>query len=232
MGTWTIDNFRAELLFDLRNRTDRNTTDGVSDDRLDAWINAGQLHVTHPSVFRHRELMYRYTLPLVAGTSEYVFTPLGSTNITAIRYVSHVDAATDDLTASRTKLLPKDIQWFQGRTYTTGAPREYHIVSNRIVVGPVPSAAEVGTVLAVGAWAEPRSLSLGFPTDLSTLWDEIILLAARWRAELHLGYRDLAEATKLDFVGLINEYKDFEQLHGEDWDWMSDLRTEPYMESA
>jgi hypothetical protein len=64
------------------------------------------------------------------------------------------------------------------------------------------------------------------------VWDEIVLLASRWRAELHLGYRDLAEATKLDFTGLLNEYKDFQTLHAEDFDWVAEVRTERIMESA
>lgn len=233
MGSLNLSQFRDELIFDLKNRTDRLTTDGLSDDRLNLWINSGYLHVTHPSVFRHRELQHSYTIPLVNGTQSYIFTPDGSVVITAIRYVTHVTAASDSPTAQRTKLFPRDAQWFQDRTQTSGAPREYYVRNNRIFLGPVPSATEAGQVLVVGGWREPDLLVLDLaPTVLSTLWDEIVLLAARWRAELHLGYRDLAEATKLDFVGLINEYSSFEELHGEDFDWASEVRTESSMETA
>lgn len=232
MGTLTLENFRSELLFDLKNRSDTAATGGFTTARQDMFINAGYLHVTHPSVFRHRELQYNYDIPLVAGDFDYTFTPDGTVVITAIRSVAHVSGATDDPTTQRQKLLPVDVQWTQSRTHSTGAPRHYTVVGNQLAVFPVPDATVAGNILAIHAWREPAILAAGQVTVLSTRWDEIVLLAARWRAELHLGYREMAEATKLDFVGLINEYKDFEQLHGEDWDWQSGVVTESYMESA
>jgi hypothetical protein len=232
MGTLTLENFRSELLFDLKNRTDTSVPEGLTTTRQDLFINAGYLHVTHPSVFRHRELQHSYTLTLVNGTQSYLFHPNAGVNITALRYVAHVAAATDSPTAFRTKLFPKDEQWFQQRTLVSGGPpRDYFVRGDRIFLSPVPGANENGQVLVVGAWREPAVLTAGAVTVLSSLWDEVVLLAARWRAEFHLGYRDLAEATKLDFVSLLNEYRDFEQLHGEDWDWVSEVRTERVMES-
>ena len=232
MGTLNLESFRAELLFDLRNRTDTSGSDGLSTARQDSYINAGYLWATHPSVFRHRELQTSYTIPLVSGTSSYVFTPNAGVVMTALRYATHVAAATDDLTARRVKLLPQDEQWFQSRSHNTGAPRNFCVRGSSLILSPVPSANETGQVLAIGAWREPAVLIAGQTTVLSTLWDEIIVLAARWRAELHLGYRDLAETTKLDLTALVNEYRDFESLQGEDWDWAVEVRTESAMESA
>jgi hypothetical protein len=233
VGTLNLEGFRAELLFDLRNRTDTSAPEGLTTARQDMFINAGYLHVTHPSVFRHRELQHSYTITLVNGTQSYVFHPNAGVNITALRYVAHVAAASDSPTAFRTKLFPKEEQWFQERTLVSGGPpRDYFVRGDQLFLSPVPGAVENGQVLVVGAWREPALLVPGSATVLSTLWDEIVLLAARWRAELHLGYRDLAEATKLDFVSLINEYRDFEQLHGEDWDWSADVRVERHMENA
>jgi len=238
VGTLTLEGFRAELLFDLKNRTDTTTPEGLSVARQDMFINAGYLWVTHPTVFRHRELQHSYTLalstPVPGTTNVYLFTPApGNVVITGLRYVSHVDAATDDPTAFRTKLFPKDEQWFQERTLTAGGPpRDFAVRGNNLLISPVPGTGEVGEVLVVGAWREPAVLVGGATTVLSTLWDEIVVLAARWRAEFHLGYRDLAEGTKLDLVGLVNEYQDFERLQGEDWDWVSEVRVERTMESA
>lgn len=232
MGTLTLEQFRDELLFDLKNRTDTGAT-GLSTTRQTLFVNAAYLHVTHPSVFRHRELQYRYTIPLVAGQATYAFTPNAGVNVTAIRSVAHVDGATDDPTLFRTKLVPQDEQWFQERTLSSsGPPRDYYVQANVIGVGPVPDASVAGELLVVTAWREPTLLVVGASTVLSSLWDEIILLGARWRAELHLGYRDLAEMTKLDFASLLNEYQSFEQLHGEDWDWQSGVRVERTMESV
>lgn len=235
MGTLTLQQFRDELIFDLKNRSDVAAPEGITTTRQDMWLNAGYLHITHPSVFRHREMMHSYTIALVNGTQAYTFHPtpgITAVNITALRSVAHVAAATDAPSAQRVKLIPKDEQWFQERTHNSGAPRDYFIRGNTILLSPVPGPGEVGEVLVLSAWREPALLGAGAVTVLSSLWDEIVLLAARWRAELHLGYRDLAEATKLDFVSLINEYANFETLHGEDWDWMTEIRTESHMERA
>lgn len=234
MGTLTLANFRAELLFDLKNRTDTASSDGLSTARQNTFLNAAYLHLTHPTIFRHREMQHTFTLALVNGTQAYTFSPTAGVNITGIRWVSQVEAATDDPTARRTKLRPKDEQWFQERSLSSGgAPRDYAVRANQILLSPVPGANEAGQVLVVGSWREPAVLAAdGDVTALSTLWDEILLLAARWRAELHLGYRELAEATKLDWVSLLNEYRDFEQLQGEDWDWQAEIRTESPMERA
>ena len=230
MGTYTLENFRSELLFDLRNRSDTSSAEGFSTARQESFINAAYLHVCHPAVFRHREMEHTYTIPLVNGTQSYVFTPNSSNHIVAIKHVSHVESATDVFTATRTKLFPRDEQWFQSRTHQSGTPRDYMLRSVNILLSPIPGPNEAGQVLSIGSWREPALLTAGTTTVLSTRWDEIVLLAARWRAELHLGYRDLAEATKLDFVSLINEYQDEMRMNGEDWDHAIEVRTESYME--
>lgn len=233
MGNLTTNDFKAELMFDLRNRSDTLTVEGVTNTRQLMWLNAGYLHVTHPSVFRHRELQHSFTITLVANQQAYVFSPNAGINITAIRYLSHVAAASDLPTAQRVKLRPQDVQWFQERTISSGAPRNYYVRANTLYLNPLPSSAEAGHVLVMGCWKEPALFdAVSAPSAINALFDEIILLAARWRAELHLGYRDMAEATKLDFVGLINEYKSFDDLHGEDMDWSSDVLSESAMESA
>jgi len=235
VGTLNLGQFRDELIFDLKNRTDTTTADGLSTTRQNLFINSAYLHITHPSVFRHKELQFTYTLTLANAQQGYTFDPdpVSGSAITGIRSASHVSALTDSPTASRTKLLPKDEQWFQSRSQSTGAPREYFTRGNLMLFGPVPGPNEVGQVISLSAWREPFLLTAGGQvTVLPSRFDEILLLAARWRAELHLGYRDLAEATKLDFASLLNEYSDFDQLHGEDWDWVAEVRTESHMESA
>jgi len=230
MGTMTLEDFRTEMLFDLKNRTDTGT-DGLSTTRQDLFINSAYLHVTHPSVFRHREMQYTSNITLFDTISNYIFSPdVANVTITAIRSVTHISGPVTNLRF--VKLLPKDQQWFASRSPSTGAPREYFIQANDINLNPIPGPNEDTTIIALSTWREPDLLVAGATTVLSSMWDEIILLAARWRAELHLGYREMAEATKLDWVSLVNEYAAFEQLHGEDWDFYPDLRTESSMERA
>lgn len=228
MGTMTLTDFRSELLFDLKNRSDTTNPGGLTTLRQNLFINSAYLHVTHPSVFRHRELQYTATIPLVATQSNYTFSPDSSAvTIVAIRSVSHLVPATFRLV----KLLPKDQQWFMARSPQNGAPREYFTEGNEINLNPIPGTNEAGDVLVLSTWRQPALLSGALDTTtLSSRFDEIVLLAARWRAELHLGYRDLAEATKIDFVSLLNEYKSHEDLHGEDWDWQSDVISESVMD--
>ena len=234
MGTMTLERFRSNLLFDLRNRTDTSTPDGFDTTRQDEIINSAYFHLSHPSIYRHRELQTRYTITLATGVQAYTFTPTGGGfNILAIRSVAHVEAATDDPLSFRTKLIPRDEQWFQERTLSSsGPPRNYMIQANVMGISPVPTVTENGQVMVVTAWREPTALVAGATTVLGNVWDEVLRLGTRWRAELHLGYRDLAEATKMDYISFINEYKDFEQLHGEDWDWVPELRMDSAMERA
>lgn len=233
MGILTLEQFRSELLFDLKNRTDTSAVSGFTTTRQDLFINSAYLHISHPSVFRHRELQTQGQISLVSGINLYTFSPLSATSMTAIRYLTHIASTTNDATAQKTKLLPHDEQWFMARTITSGGPpRDYAVRGNQILVSPVPGQNEIGQLLLLGAFQEPAILQSGQSTVIANHLDEIVLLAARWRAELHLGYRDLAEATKLDFVGLLNEYKDHEQLHGEDWDWQANLVSQPVMETV
>lgn len=230
MGNLVLEQFQTELLFDLRNRTDTTAPEGVTEDRLNIWIQAAYDHITHPSVFRHKELQFRWSIPLVSGTSGYVFTPTsGAQNITALKSVAHVFGTTDTPTTFRVKLLAKDSQWVERRTIVVGPPREYYTEGNLIYVSPVPGANEATHILALRGWREASPLVTGQPTELRPIWDEVLLLAARWRAELHLGYRDLAEGTKADFVGMLNEYQTWENLQGEDWDFDSGLAIKGYM---
>lgn len=226
MGQLTLAEIRSELRLDLRNRPDTSSS-GFSDTRANLYINSAYLHLTHPSVFRHRQLLYRFAIPLTTANL-YTFSPDGAgVTITALLGLTHVQAATNNYTASRTKLLPKDEQWFDDRSHNQGPnPRHYAVRGDQILLSPIPNGTAIGQVLSVHSYRQPALLALDTDTTvMDTRFDEILLLAARWRAELHLGYRDLSEATKLDFVGLLNEYRDHDTLNAEDFDWQADVRT-------
>jgi hypothetical protein len=236
VGTYTLSDFRTELLFDLKNRSDTSSPEGITTTRQTGFINAGLLHICEPSVHRHREMRHSYTIPLVSGVMAYDFTPTaaGVLIVGDPFSIAHVSATTDDFTAFRTKLFARDEQYFQERSHVSGGqPRDYFTRGNQILVSPIPGPNEAGEVLSVTAWREPAVLALDTDrTVLSTKFDEIVLLASVWRAQLHLGYRQLAESTKVDFTSLLNEYADHERRGGEDWSWSTDVRTESYMDRA
>ncbi len=224
MGTLTLLQFRTELLFDLKNRSDTDSS-GVSTARLNLWVNWAYRHVGHPSVHKHRALQHNYTIALVDGTNQYTFNPTAaSVNITGVRSVSHILGTTDTPTALRTKLYPRDVRWFEERSISTGPPKIVAREGNQLWVDPVPGPNQDGQLLKVLGWRQPADLAAdGDTTTIEGVWDEVILLGARWRAERDLGYRELAELTKQDFAGMINEYQDFQQLDAEDWGWSPGL---------
>jgi len=235
MGSMFLEGIRAEVRLDLKNRSDTGF-EGLSDARLNLYINAAYAHVAHPSVHRHRAMLYTFTISLVNGTNQYTFHPtpeVAPVQIVALRSVTHLESTTLTATARRTKLRPKDPQWFDKRTITSGGvPRTCAVEGNVLVIEPVPGAAQNGQLLFLRAYREPSFLVDGQQTALQVPWDEVILLGAVWRAQLHFGYRQLAEATKLDYAALINEYRAQDDFQGEDWDWMVDVRTESTMEVA
>lgn len=237
MGTLDLSEFRAEVRFDLKNRPD-TASSGFSDSRLNLFINSAYLHIGHPSVFRHRTLFVQFPVPLIANINSYTFVPdpgTGTLLTTAIRSVFYAAAPADGPTVRHTKVKPVDTQWFDDRQLSTGGdPRRYAVEGNSLLVDPVPGPNEDTNVLMVRAVVEPaRLVNNADKTVFDNVFDEVVLLGARWRAELHMGYRAMAEATKLDMATLINEYEDFETLHGkEEWDWVPQLRVGEYQETA
>ena len=220
MGLMTLAQFRSELVFDLKNRADTGPT-GVSTERQNLWVNWAYRHVGHPSIHKHRALQVNFTLTLVSGDNQYAFNPSPTAEtIVGVRSVSYIQAASDTPSAFKTKLLPRDVRWLEQRSLTTGPPKIVARQGNELWLDPVPGANQAGHLLKVHAWKLPNSLAVDADTTvLESQWDEVVLLGARWRAERDLGYRDLAELTKQDFAGLINEYQEFDQLDAEDWGW-------------
>jgi len=234
MGTLTLAGFRTEVRYDLKNRPDTSSS-GLSDTRLNQHINNAYLQVAHPSFHKHRSIQYTFTLPLVSGTNSYTFSPIAGVEIQAIRSVTYLRALVNTPTVAKNKLRAHDVQWFDDKTLVSGGrTADYAVEGNDLLVSPVPGPNEAGHLLFLRTLREPSLLAAdGSVTVLQNVWDEVILLGARWRAELHLGYRDLSEATKLDFAALANEYQSFDALHGmEEWDWSKDLVSESVMEGS
>jgi len=234
VGVLTLSEILTEVRWDLKNRPDA-TASGLSDTRLTLFVNAAYRHLCHPSIYRHQEMLYTYTLPLVSGTNTYTFNPdPAAVNIVAVRSVTYIESPTYVSTAIKNKLRPVEPQWFDERTLTADSrPNQYMLEGDTLEVSPVPGTNEDGNLLRVRAIREPALLTIAGnqATAVGGLWDEVLILGTRWRAEMHLGYRDLAEATKLDYAAMLNEYQSFGNLQAEDWDWVPEFVTDPAMEN-
>lgn len=225
MGTLTLANFRTELIFELRNRTD------VSDSRLNRWINQAYRHVCFPSVHRHWEVEALFTITLV--TSDFDYTLVATPEILGIRSARYVDAVADSFTASRSALRPRSLSWFNGRMHTTGRPSFFTIARKQLLVSPGPGPTEAGDVVVLETWRDPVVLVNDIDTTvLLNYWDEVILVGARWIAETRLGYGELAEQSKQEFATLVNEAPQRNDIIDEQEGWFADINTgDPVMPS-
>ncbi len=226
MGDLTQTQFRGELTFQLRNRSDA----GFTDARLNRWIGFGVDFVSHPSVFAHRELQTEGTITLVTNDNDYTVSAIGGINVTAIRNVYHILATVSTPTAIKRKLKPKNIKWFDQRTLATGGPLyAYAIDGGLIHVANVPSVTENGQLLRVRFWREHPALADGTATLIPRMWDEIVLQVAQWIAELRLGYRELAAETRENIDPMINSLSTRQGLEANDTEWVSEVITESVM---
>jgi hypothetical protein len=237
MGEMTRQQFENQLIEDLKNRADTI----VGDTRIFRWIDYAYNHVSHPKVFRHRQLLANHNVTLATGINEYsISAATVGFQINAIIDVHHIAAIAYAATATKRKLYPKDGRWFDQRTmsatiptaYAVGAPGD--VVTGEVLkISGVPRADENGQIVIVRCWREPAILAAdGTTTVLPRAWDEVISLGAKWRAERDLGYKAAAELTLQDYAALINDVSNREQIEGEDWGWEVDVVMEPIMETS
>jgi len=197
----------------------------MSDTRLGRWINAAYRHMCLPSVHAFREMQGTYDVPLVTGTSSYSLSAatVGS-KVVGVRSAHHILATTVLPTSTKRRLTPRNIRWLDRRTLVAGSPTVYALEAETIHLHPIPTAAENGQFARVRYWKEPTALSAASSvTVLASYYDEVLLLGAQWMAERSLGYNDRAEATKQNYIGMLNEGPEQEQVEGEDWDFQVDV---------
>jgi hypothetical protein len=208
-------------MFNMKNRLDLN----VTQTRQTRWVNAAYTHMCLPAVHRFREMQYTFDLTLATGDNDYAIdeTTLG-VKVVAVRSAHHILATAVTATAEKRRLSPRNIRWFDRRTLTTGTPTVYAIDGETFYLHPVPTSDENGQFIRVRSWREPALLSGNTDTTvLPSYYDEVLLIGAQWMAERSLGYREAAELTKQDYVALLNEGHETEELEAEDWDFQVDV---------
>jgi hypothetical protein len=216
----TASNFRDELVFNLKNRADA----GLTDERLDRWINAAYRHMCLPTVHDFREMHTSVDITLVNGTHIYdIDEATVGEKIVAVRSVFNIIDIPETATGRKRVLRPRAVQWFDRRVLVTGSAQVFTIDGESIAISNVPGATEAGQLVRIRFWAEPTRLTTGVTTVLADYYDEVLVLGSQWIAERALGYRDRAEITKQDYIGLLNEGPEEGQLEGHMWDHQVDV---------
>lgn len=221
MGAITLAELRTETKFNLRGRADA----AMSDARLDRWINAAYRHMCLPNVHKFTEMKAVYDFDLATNDNEYsVSKATVGSKVVGIRSAHHILATTITATAEKRRLSPRNIRWFDRRTLVTGAPTVYVEEGETFYIHPVPTATHNGQWIRMRYWKEPTALSaVDDVTAIADYYDEVLVVGAQMFAERGLGYNDRAEATKQNYVGLLNEGVESDDLSAEDWDFQVDV---------
>lgn len=230
MGNVTLATFYSDLTFDLRNRNDAASQPTA---QL-SWINAGLSWMCQPNIHRHRELGLRYdAITLVTGDNEYDLSAATvGRRVNGFRFVTHYLAATITPTALKRKLRWRSHQWFEERTNHSGAPTNYTLDGDVLVLYGVPTTTENGQRLRVGYWAEPTPFD-GTDTTLTTevapYFDRVLRKISLAFALEDLGARDLALEARQEAVSLVNELPDNDQENDTDTGQAIDIEGGPRM---
>jgi hypothetical protein len=230
MGTMTLENFRDELTFLVKGRGD-SATDNT---RLNRIINQAYSHLCQPEVRKHKEMVARYDITLVAADYDYDLSAatVGHT-VLGVKDVTYYDAAAVTATATKKDLHPKDVNWFNKRTIPSGGdPSAYALDGDLLLIYPVPSATEAGDIVRVTHYREPAVLSTNDATTvLGNYWDRVLLRGAQWLLEYDIGLRELSVLTKQEYVSLINEKADDHELNADDDSFQAEFKNETIMPS-
>ncbi len=217
-GTLTLENLRdmVELSVDSRTEFDSSTTAGQT--RLDRAINFSYYHVVEPSIYRHHELQEIDTFTLATDDHTYDL----SSNV----YIIHtVKLTTDDIPLRAMSYR----DWVQLRR-VSGRPNRYSRWGNTIYLDRDPTTDENGDTMTVNHYIQPAILTAGNVTVLNPLWDSVIWFGAIYYAWKMVGQQDKAEAAKIEFAALINEFREKDRHEGEDYGYEIDPTSErsPY----
>ncbi|KKL21066.1 hypothetical protein LCGC14_2449200 [marine sediment metagenome] len=228
MGTMTRLDFTNELNFLLGNRNDSDATDTT---RVQRWIQQAYTYICHPSVHHFREMQaISNATTLVTADNDYSITTLGSDTVVAIRFVTHIEATSYTALATKRKVNPRGMRWFESRTLASGRPFNYAVDGEQLFVSGVPSSTENGQILRIGYYKEPMALAAdGTVTALPTYYDRPLMKFIQAFAEADLGERALALVTLKEAVQLLNNATAETEMEGEDTGFHTEFILHPAM---
>ena len=221
MGSMTLTEMRSSLRWDLDNRG------GLTEAQLNRWLNWSYLHISQPNIHMHQSLQSDTgnLVTLATGTVSYNIGTLAAMRFHGIYSTTYV-RGTDysDYSTTRRKLRGGlDIRHFDESLVGEGEPSRYAIWGGNaagqiIYVDHRPSSAENGNVLLVRGYREPTQLTTANQvTVLPSIWDEIILMGAKWRGWRSLNRPERAEPARVEFGLQINEIPEATYLDAQDW---------------
>lgn len=229
MGDLTLEQMRDAARYALSEKRDLTST------QLDRWLNWSYFHVAMPSVHRHQENRATHTYQLSEDVVEYDLSSstLGKQNIGIFDLTYFADTNTNVDTRRRRLEGPVNVRRLDERSFPAGEPTRYARYGNTLILDNRPTSAMANHRLRLRYWHQPVKLVSGSDTTIfPALWDEVIVLGARWRGWRELNQPDRAEIAKRDFSEMVNEIQETVRVDSEDWGGTFEPELEDHMEMA
>jgi hypothetical protein len=236
MGVMELSEMRDATRWGLDNRRDLTAT------QLNRWINWSYLHICQPHIHRHQPLQTDSgdSVTLVTDQIEYDLDALLSLEFFGVYSATYIEGTShSDYSVSRHRLHGGgDVRWMDQQFLGTGRPNQYAIWGGSaggqvLYIDRRPTSNENGNVLLIRGYRRPARLDT--PTDVTVLnemWDEIIILGARWRGWRELNRLDRAGTAQLDFSAMLTQVQDATKLDAQDWGGRFELDLIPYQMGA
>jgi hypothetical protein len=135
--------------------------------------------------------------------------------LSGIHYVMYFQGAVA-VTTQRTLLRRTDPRTIDRQQLQPGIPSRYAVRGDLLFVNTLGQNA-TDQIFMVYYRYPPNLVADGDLTALKGVWDEVILLGARWRGWRELGMMEQAELAKQDFAQMINEIDQWDRADAQDW---------------
>ena len=216
MGLLTLVEMRAELWPKMETTDEYDpTTDATKQARCDRALNFSYQRIQIPSTFDHIEKQASQTIPLVTSTSDYAITLYA---IDHMRYEPFFKT-----------IRPMTRRQLSEIRQASGPPTRYARWGGRIYLDYIPSATENGSILTIYGWAAPTTLvTSGAASILTSVWDEVIIVGAAWRAWRSMGDQPRADIFREEYAALVNDNRDILSLEAFDQGFVSSVGPADY----
>lgn len=230
MATMTFLEMQDALRWEL----DQNQT--LTAAQLKRWLNWAMIHVSQPNIHKHQSLQAEGAVVLVADQANYALTALGF-RLWGIYSTTYIAGTSTALTNRRRRLRGAgDIRWLDGQFLMQGEPSSYAVwggsaSGQTLWVNSRPASSQAGNLLLVRGYRQPAQLvNDGDLTVLNDLWDEVVVMGAKWRGWRGLNRPERAEIARVEFGLQINEIQEATKLDASDWGGRFEFEFQEHMQ--